>query len=110
MVMIKILLYETGRGEKPVESFIKKLNSKTLAKTIHTIDLLGKHSYKLGLPHSKRLVKDLYELRIRGKGEIRILYTFKHNRVYLLHAFKKKSQRTPKKDISTALNRLKDIN
>lgn len=107
--MVKVLLYETKRGEKPVEGFIKKLNSSTVAKLIHTIDLLEKHGYKLGLPHSKRLITNIYELRIRGKEEIRILYTFKESKVYLLHAFKKKSQKTPKKEVVTSLNRLKNL-
>lgn len=107
--MPKIYLYQTRRKEKPVESFIRGLNSKTVVKVAHTIDLLGKHGYKLSLPHSKKLKKNLYELRIRGKEEIRIFYTFKSNFVYLLHAFKKKSQKTPKKEIVTAKKRLSEL-
>ncbi|MBU0998039.1 type II toxin-antitoxin system RelE/ParE family toxin [Patescibacteria group bacterium] len=108
--MVKVFLYETRRGEKPIESFISKLNTETIAKVAHTIDLLEKHGYKLGLPHSKGLTKNLYELRVRGKEEVRIIYTFKSNSVYLLHAFKKKSRKTPKKEISTAINRLIELN
>lgn len=103
----KILLFETSRGEKPVERFINFLNSNTIAKVIHNIDLLEKYGNLLRMPHSKRLVKGLYELRIKGKEEIRILYTYKSRNIYLLHAFKKKSQKTPKKrnDNSAETNR-----
>ena len=105
----KILLFETNRGEKPVEKFISSLDSNTIAKVIHNIDLLEKYGNLLRMPHSKRLVKDLYELRVKGKEEIRILYTFRSSSIYLLHAFKKKSQRTPKKEIVKALKRIDKI-
>lgn len=58
------------------------------------------------MPHSKKLTTDLYELRIRGKQETRIIYGFIKNNIYLLHAFKKQKQQTPRKEIETALKRL----
>jgi phage-related protein len=102
----KILLFETSRGEKPVERFINSLNSNTTAKVIHSTDLLEKHGNLLRMPHSKRLVKGLYELRVKGKEEIRIMYTYRSRNIYLLHAFKKKSQKTPKREMATALKRI----
>jgi len=51
----------------------------------------------------------LYELRISGRVEIRILYTVKNGEYYLLHAFKKKTQKTPSREIKTALDRIKEI-
>ena len=102
----KILLFETNRGEKPVEKFINSLDPNTIAKVIHNIDLLEKYGNLLRMPHSRRLVKDLYELRVKGKEEIRILYTFKSRNIYLLHAFKKKSQKTPKREMAKALKRI----
>jgi len=59
------------------------------------------------MPHSKQLTKGLYELRIRGKEEIRILYCFKEKDVYLLHGFKKQTQKTPSKEIAIALKRIR---
>lgn len=102
-----ILLFETNRGEKPVEKFIRSLLPQTLAKTIHTINLLEKYGSFLGMPHSKKITKELYELRIRGRQEIRILYTFRKNYIYLLHAFQKKSQKTPLKELKVALSRIR---
>jgi len=102
----KIILFETSRGEKPVESAILQQNASTKAKIARQIDLLEKHGYLLGMPHSKKLQQDLYELRIRGKNELRILYTFRGNKIFLLHVFKKQSQRTPSKEIKTALSRI----
>jgi len=58
------------------------------------------------MPHAKKLTGKIYELRIRGKEEVRIIYAFVKNRIYLLHAFKKKTQKTPIREIKIALRRL----
>ena len=100
-----IYFFQTSRGEKVVKEFIKKLQSKTIGKIAQHIDLLKIHGPFLGMPYSKRLVKEVYELRIRGKEEIRILYTASKNNIYLLHAFKKQTQKTPSKEIKTAESR-----
>jgi phage-related protein len=104
-----ILLYETNREEKPVEKFIESLSPSTVAKTMHMIDLLEEFGLFLSMPHSKKLMSDIYELRIRGKEEIRILYSFQKRNIYLLHIFKKKSQKTPAKELNTALGRFKSL-
>lgn len=58
------------------------------------------------MPDSKRLEKDLYELRIRSIESIRIFYTFFENQIILLYAIHKKSQELKYKDLSTARQRL----
>lgn len=57
----------------------------------------------------KKIASKLYELRIVSKEQIRIFYTIFRNEYYLLHAFKKKTQKTPKKEIEIALDRIKEI-
>ena len=54
----------------------------------------------------KKLTDKLYELRIRGKQEVRIIYVFRKQIIYLLHAFKKQTQKTPEKEIKIARSRL----
>ena len=102
----EVIAFESNREEKPVEVFIKSQSRKTIAKVANEIDLLEKHGNLLRMPHSKMISKKLFELRIRGKEEIRIIYTFKSHKIYLLHAFKKKTQRTPAKEINTAIRRI----
>lgn len=98
----KILEYETTRKERAVTEFIKNQQPATIAKVVHLIDLLEIHGPTLSMPHAKRLDMNLYELRIRGKEEIRILYGFKGKTIYLLHGFKKKTQKTPAKELELA--------
>lgn len=104
-----IKLYESNRGEKFVEEFIKSSEPHTISKISHHVELLEKHGPFLGMPHSKKLTSDLYELRIRGKQEIRITYTFKNKNIYLLHAFKKQTQKTPRKEIEISSKRMMEI-
>ncbi len=50
------------------------------------------------------------EIRIHENGEFRVIYVAKYiEAVYVLHAFQKKTQKTPKKDIDLAKSRLKQL-
>ena len=104
-----ILTYETKSGEKPVDLFIKKQQFQAKSKIIHNVRLLQQYGNMLGMPHSKVLGRGLYELRIRGKEELRIFYFFKQRNIYLLHAFKKQKQQTPQKELELAISRIKEL-
>lgn len=104
-----VLLFESYRGEKPIEVFIKKQTPPTQAKILHQVELLQTYGVQLGMPHSKNLGNKIYELRIRGQEEIRILYFFRKQTIILLHSFKKKTQKTPKKELMIAIKRTQNL-
>lgn len=105
-----ILTFETNSGEKPVDEFIKKQQPQGRSKIAHNVRLLKQYGNKLGLPHSKALGRGLYELRIRGKEELRVFYCFVQQKTfYLLHACKKQKQQTPQKDLKIAQSRMKEL-
>lgn len=55
-----------------------------------------------------RVASGVREIRIHKDGEFRVIYVTKyHDTVYVLHAFQKKTQKTPKKEIDLAKERLK---
>ena len=85
-----------------VENFIASLNNQEIAKSLHVIELLEEFGNRLGMPHSKHLDDSMFELRIRGKREIRIFYCFHKNKVIMLHAFIKKTKTTPSKELLKA--------
>ncbi len=89
-----------------ITEFIAGLDKPTIAKTLRTLDLLEKFGNKLNMPHSKKIDAELFELRIRGKNEIRIIYCFCKNKIILLHGFIKKSQKTPERHVLLAKKRL----
>lgn len=106
--MLWRIVYEYSEKDKPVEDFIKSLDGGSISKVTQTIDLLQIHGNLLRMPHSKKLTRDIFELRISGIENIRLLYAFGHDRtIYLLHGFKKKTQKTPPRDIKLAKRRLK---
>ena len=90
---------------KNIDDFLKKLEPITYAKALRLLVLLSDYNYKLGLPYSKSLRDGLFELRIIGKKQVRIIYCFSNNKIYLLHGFIKKQNRIPKKDIDLAMER-----
>ena len=105
-----VLTFETSNDNKPVDEFIKNQQPQARAKIAHAVRLLRQHGNRLGMPHSKALGSGLYELRIRGKEELRILYGFMTQKtIYLLHAFKKQTQETPQKELNLALQRIKNL-
>jgi len=105
----KVLFFQTTRGDYPVQEFIKKQDEATYAKVLLSIKLLANNGPFLKPPFIKKLQNKLYELRISGTVAIRIFYTIYNNEYYLLHAFKKKTQKTPNQEMKTALDRMKEI-
>ena len=103
----KVNFFQTARGDYPVQDFIEEQDKPTNAKIISAVELLETDGPYLKPPYIKKLQDKLYELRISGKVTIRIFYTIKNGEYHLLHAFKKKTQKTPPKEIKTALDRMK---
>jgi len=51
----------------------------------------------------------LWEIRFRLSSGYRIFYCLVAANIYLLHAYKKQSQKAPDKEITIALARMKEI-
>lgn len=62
-------------------------------------------------PHVRRVRGQIWEIRLRGKAGIaRALYvTAKEQRVVILRAFVKKTEKTPTGEIDLALQRAKEL-
>ena len=88
-----------------VKAFVKKIQKPTQSKVLRAIELLEQYGRNLSMPHAKRITNILYELRIRGIQEVRIFYILQEDSALLLHAFLKKTQKTPKREIETAERR-----
>ena len=75
------------------------------------IELLAQHGPSLRLPHSKAFGDGLFELRPRGRSGIgRAFYCFLlGKRIVVIHAFIKKTQETPDKELKLARKRVKEL-
>lgn len=82
-----------------------------LADYARLVELLAEHGPSLRLPHSRAFGDGLLELRPRGRSGIgRAFYCFLvGRRVVVLHAFIKKSQQTPDRELKLARKRLKEV-
>ena len=75
------------------------------------VELLAQHGPSLRLPHSKAFGNGLFELRPRGRSGIgRAFYCFLlGKRIVIVHAFIKKTQETPDKELKLARKRVKEL-
>ncbi len=92
--------------DSKVETFVRQLDEQTYAKVIHAAEVLEQFGSRIGMPHSKRLQKDLYELRTQGRPVVRLLYTLHRGDYWLLHGFIKKTEKTPRRELDIAVRKL----
>lgn len=90
---------------------IESWPSGVLADYARLAELLMEHGPSLKMPHSKSLGQSLFELRPRGKEGIgRALYCFvAGKRITVVHAFIKKTQETPLRELKIARSRVKEL-
>lgn len=105
--------FTTGSDRSVVETFILSQNKKTASKIFSTILYFEKFGFQLPTNYLRRMsgTKRLWELRIKhSSNQYRIFLAkskARNNTVILLHAFIKKTGKTPNKEIQTAEDRLK---
>lgn len=118
----EIEFYSTENGKEPVADFIKSLSPKESAKIVRDLDLLQKFGYNLHYPYVDTIkgkkYKGLLGLRTKISSNIFRIFYFvvvcideeqQKYKAVLLHGIQKKSNKTPKIDLETALERMKDF-
>ena len=103
VVMEKNIIFEK-HVLKEILSFPQRVQEK-FASCIKILERKGELQY----PDARKLrsEKNLFEIRVKYKGEWRMIYTYViKNRILMLSAFHKKSQKTPIEEIEKARKRL----
>lgn len=104
--ILNVVFYRSESGNEPVRDWLKNLprdDKRLIGEDIKTAQL----GWPLGMPLIRKIDKDLWEVRTRlAVGIARVFFTVDGERMILLHGFIKKSQKTPKNELSTALSRL----
>ena len=96
---------------REVDDELDKLDATFKAKFLHIAEMLEQFGPKLREPYCKSLGNKLWEIRMKGRpGIARAIYVVEKNKAVVLHAFVKKTQKTPKKSLDIALTRLKEAN
>jgi len=109
-VGLEILFYEK-KNKKPVKDFVSKLEEKDKRKIFKCFDSIEKYGLNPSGFECRQIKGKLWEIKIRTfSGGIRIFYIIlEFRKIILLHAYKKKSQKAPQKEIEKALMRMKEV-
>ncbi len=103
--------FQDARGNRPVEEWLLELDNKDRSRVRRTFDLLAVYGLHLGMPHSRHLRGKVWELRVAtGRQDYRVLYFAAVGRRFvLLHAFSKKTAKTPEREFEIADRRLAEF-
>lgn len=98
--------------DKRTDKELKKFPYTVQLKFYALFDTLGKDG-SLKMPEGKKLAGNsgLFEVRVKHQGQWRAVYAYKKNdRIIILSAFAKKTQKTPQEELEKAKRRLLEYN
>lgn len=100
----------TDSGSAPVREFLLDLSAddrKTVGIAIARVEF----GWPVGMPICRILVDQIWEVRVSLATHkiVRILFTPYEGEAILLHAFVKKTQKTPKSELAIAIRRKKQL-
>lgn len=78
---------------------------------LRIVEVMAEHGPDLGMPHTRALGRGLFEVRAKGREGIgRAFYCMlTGERIVILHAIVKKSEKTPVRDLETARARQREV-
>ena len=105
-----LVFYRSVSGSEPVRDWFK---SQTPADR-HAIgqDLMrAQFRWPVGMPLCRSLGKGLWEVRcnLSGRRIARVLFCFHEGELLVLHAFLKKTQKTPDQELALAYKRMNEV-
>lgn len=105
------MLYDIAYFHPRVLAEIESWPVDVLADYARLLELLAEYGPNLRLPHLRAMGDRLFELRPRGRSGIgRAFYCFLvGKRIVVVHAFVKKTQQTPDKELKLARKRAKEL-
>jgi len=105
-----VYYYTSIQGNNPIKEFLDSISEQQQTKLLKIIRYVHLYGLNAILPHVRKLSgTPLWEIRVLGKDNIRTIYAvYTKNSIVLLHAFIKKKQKTPLRDIGTAMKRYED--
>lgn len=110
MKRLPAVFYALPSGREPVRDWLKSLDTddrKTIGEDIKDVEL----SWPIGMPLCRSLGSGLWEVRsqLTGGRIGRVLFFVHENQMVLLHGFMKKTQKTPKAELTLARKRMKEL-
>ncbi|OYZ11956.1 MAG: hypothetical protein B7Y39_19075 [Bdellovibrio sp. 28-41-41] len=108
---MRIYFYETPGGNSPIKKFIDDLPKADQARFLEVIDEIELNGLSASRIIFKPLEGKLWEIKFNSPTSgYRALYVMiEKDLMVWLHAFNKKTQKTPKQDLDLARKRLKEV-
>lgn len=107
--VLRVHFFRASSGREPVAEWLRSLDRasrRVVGIDIKTVEL----GWPLGMPLVRKLEPGLWEIRSQlPDGIVRIFFTTAGKRMVLLHAFAKKSGKTPIPDLELARARKKEV-
>jgi phage-related protein len=103
-----IVFYVEASGAEPVREFLTSLDRRAQARFDWSIEQLRSRNTRAREPLVRQLEGKIWELRRESDTNIyRLLYSYlPGKRILFLHGFQKKTQKTPRREIEVAQERL----
>ncbi len=94
-----------------IQHAILQLPAGLQARYIHLTERMLTFGPDLGMPHTRAMGKGLFELRMKSQEGIGRAFFCNRpgRRIMMLHAFVKKSAKTPAKELKVARNRMREV-
>jgi phage-related protein len=103
--------YKAASGRVPVREYIEAQTEEVQERMFRDMERLVEVNVRLGPPYVRKLAgRDFWELRTVVSGDIYRTFYFAYTgrKFVLLHAYQKKSQKVPKRELDVAEERMKD--
>ena len=107
---IQLLFYRNTNGVEPVREWLKDLEQ--LDRNIAGLDLMRvQWRWPVGMPLCRPLDRGLWEVRttLSGRRIARMIFCIHDRTLVVLHAFIKKTQKTPDAELALARKRQKEL-
>jgi len=110
-VIFLIMAWGIKYYSEKVQQDIMRLPEGLQARYIHLTSRMLVYGPNLREPHTKAMGNGLFELRLKSmEGIARVFYcTVVGSAIVMLHSFIKKTDKTPAREIDTAIKRMKEV-
>ncbi len=92
-----------------IDKFLEGLEDRTRAKVAIALSILGELGHDIRQPYSKKITKNIFELRAKDDQLVRLFFGYKNGKIFVLHGFIKKTQKTPRNEIEKAERLFRNI-
>jgi phage-related protein len=107
--LLSVRFFRTAGGQEPVREWLLELGEhdrRTVGRDIKTAQL----GWPVGMPLIRKLEPGLWEVRSNiVPGTARVIFTVEGRTMVLLHAFTKKSRKTPAGELTIVRRRLREL-